>query len=412
MLRTLAVQCMFLGLAIPACAETTRHCQDACEQTLRNEKPPPAPHKILCSDEPALSDVNEVLIGYFGPTDPCAPQGIDMWCAATLAIEQANLEGGYKGLPFRLVPAWSHDPWGSGVKQVVRMAYLDKVWAIIGGIDGPSTHLAEQVVAKAHLTLLSPGSTDRTANLANVPWMFSCLPPDSLQTRPLARTIAACVQRKPLVLVSAVDHDSQLFAVELSKSLRRRQITPAYHFQFKPDERYLADLAETVINVQPDAVVLIADSQQSARLTSIMRKRGLQGPIFGGPCMGQRRFAEKAGNDAEGTIFPLLYLPGENSEDFERTFTARFGNRPDYLAAHTYDAVNLMTTAIRKAGLDRTAIRDAVKALTEWHGVAGTILWDAKGSNSRAVPLGTINAGRLRPLGPIEKTAQSFNASE
>jgi len=398
-----------LSLAVPACAEATGHCQDPCEQPLHCEKPQPAPPDTLCFDEPSLSDINEVLIGYFGPTDPCAPDGVEMWRAASLAIEQANQAGGYKGLPFRLVPAWSSDPWGSGVKQVVRLVYIDKVRAIIGGIDGPSTHLAEQVVAKAHLTLLSPGSTDRTANLANVPWMFSCIPPDSLQARPLARAIAAYVRRKPFVLVSAVDHDSQLFAVELSKSLRGQHIAPAYHFQFKPDEKDLTDLAEKVINIQPDAVVLIADSQQSARLTSIMRKIGLLAPIFGGPCMGKRDFAEKAGNDAEGTIFPLLYLYGEDSEDFERTFAARFGGCPDYLAAHTYDAVNLMVAAIRKAGLDRTAIRVAVKTLTEWRGVAGPILWDSRGSNVRVVPLGTIDAGRLRPLGPTEVAAITYS---
>ena len=125
--------------------------------------------------------------------------------------------------------------------------------------------------------------------------------------------------------------------------------------------------------------------------------------------MGKRDFAEKAGNDAEGTIFPLLYLPGEDSGDFEQIFTARFGSRPDYLAAHTYDAVNLMVAAIRKAGLDRTAIRDAVKTLTEWRGVAGPILWDSRGSNVRAVPLGTIDAGRLRPLGPTEMAAFTYS---
>ena len=32
-----------------------------------------------------------------------------------------------------------------------RIVYQDRVWAIIGGIDGPSAHLAEQVVAKARL---------------------------------------------------------------------------------------------------------------------------------------------------------------------------------------------------------------------------------------------------------------------
>jgi len=362
-------------------------------------------------EEPAPADIDEVLIGYFGPADPCHVQGGGMWCAASLAIEQANLSGGYKGLPFRLVHGWSDNPWGSGVKQVVRMAYVDKVWAVIGGIDGSSTHLAEQVVAKARLTLISPGSTDRTANLANVPWMFSCLPGDNLQTCVLAQAIEAHVQRKPFLLVSAVDHDSHIFAVELTKSLARKQMVPAYHFEFRPDEKNLAGLVQKVINTQTDAVVLIAGSQQSARLTSAMRESGFQGLIFGGPTMGQRDFTKKAGNAAEGAIFPLLYAPGGTSEDFERTFTARFGNRPDYLAAHTYDAVNLLVAAIRKAGLNRTRIRDAVKELSGWQGVAGPILWDSRGSNSRPIVLGTVTSGQLKQLSQIERDPEAFISS-
>ncbi|MGB2861694.1 MAG: hypothetical protein WBC05_00080, partial [Sedimentisphaerales bacterium] len=104
------------------------------------------------------TDVKEVLIGYFGPSTPSDPRGGDMWSAACLAVEQANRAGGYNGLPFRLVAGWSDNPWGSGVTEVTRMAYVHKVWAVIGGIDGPSTHLAEQVVAKARLALLSSAS--------------------------------------------------------------------------------------------------------------------------------------------------------------------------------------------------------------------------------------------------------------
>ncbi|MHC5142767.1 MAG: hypothetical protein ACYSOY_04120, partial [Planctomycetota bacterium] len=84
------------------------------------------------------SDVNEVLIGYFGPNDPNHPEGGDMWSAANMAIDQANQKGGYHGINFRLVSAWSDNPWGSGASEVVRMAYVHNVWGIIGGIDGPS----------------------------------------------------------------------------------------------------------------------------------------------------------------------------------------------------------------------------------------------------------------------------------
>jgi branched-chain amino acid transport system substrate-binding protein len=351
-------------------------------------------------------DVKEVLIGYFGPTKSSAPEGGDMWNAACLAVEQANQAGGYNGLPFRLVVGWSDNPWGSGVTEVTRMAYVQKVWAIIGGIDGPSTHLAEQVVAKARLTLLNPASTDKTINLANVPWMFSCLPADHLLAPVLARAIALEIGEKSFLLVSAVDHDSHLFTIELTKSFIQHKLSPSYYFEFKPGQSNYDGLVEEIVRASAHALVLIAADTESARIISAVRQKGFKGIIFGGPCMGRSCFLEQAGDAVEGVIFPLLYTQGKESGSFEQKFTSRFGRRPDYLAAHTYDAVNLLIAAIRKAGLNRVRINDEVRALSPWHGVTGEIRWDPLGSNSRAVELGTVRNGRVRVLSQ-EKSSDS-----
>jgi len=341
------------------------------------------------------TDVKEVLIGYFGPGTACHPQGGDMWNAANLAVEQANRAGGYNGLPFRLVAGWSDNPWGSGVTEVTRMAYVHKVWAVIGGIDGPSTHLAEQVVAKARLTLLSPASTDKTVNLANVPWMFSCLPADHLQAPVLAQAIASEVGDKSFILVSAVDHDSHLFTVELTRSFIRHELAPSYHFEFEPGQSNYDSLVEEIVHTRARALVLIAAARQSSQIISAVRQKGFKGLIFGGPWMGNRSFLEQAGPAAEAVVFPLLYTHGKESNSFDEKFTARFGKQPDYLATHTYDAVNLLIAAIRKAGLNRARIRDAVSELSPWNGVTGTIKWDSLGGNNRAVRLGTVRDGRV-----------------
>jgi branched-chain amino acid transport system substrate-binding protein len=340
------------------------------------------------------ADVREVLIGYFGPNEPSDPRGGDMWNAASLAIEQANHAGGYNGLPFRLVAGWSDNLWGSGITEVTRMAYVHKVWAVIGGIDGPSTHLAEQVVAKARLILLNPASTDKTVNLANVPWMFSCLPADHLQAPVLARAIASQVSDESFILVSAVDHDSHLFTVELKKAFARHKLTPSYHYEFKPGQKNIDELVEKIVHAENHSLVVIADATDSAQIVSAVRQKGFHGHIFGGPSMGQRSFIERSGNAADSVIFPLLYKPGKESSSFEKEFTARFGKQPDYLAAHTYDAVNILIATIRKAGLNRALIRDAVSKLSPWKGVTGTIRWDTLGSNNRAVHLGMVRDGR------------------
>ncbi len=366
-------------------------------------------------------DVKEVAIGYFGPSTAAGPDGGDMWNAACLAIEEVNQAGGYKGLPFRLVAGWAENPWGSGVTQVTRMVYVHNVWAIIGGIDGPSTHLAEQVVAKARLTLLSPVSTDRTANCANVPWMFSCLPQDHLQAPVLAEAIAALrlgsepalsfpkgqasVGGKPFVLVSAVDHDSHLFTVELARHFAQHRLAPVYHYEFDPRKADITELANRIADTRADVLVVVAGGEASANLIHAVREKGFAGPVFGGPCMGRRSFIEEAGKAAEGVVFPLLYAGSTRSktrlpdgQGFEEKFTVRFGKQPDYLAAHTYDAVNLLVAAIRKAGLNRVRICDALRELSPWHGVTGSIQWDGLGSNCRRVALGTIKSGRVLPV--------------
>ena len=392
-----SLACILLPLSFVAWAANTQPEKETSRRPFFDARKRQANYEGPGREKSPPTDVNEILIGYFGPSTPSHPQAGEMWRAACLAIEQANRAGGYRGLPFRLVAAWSENPWGSGVKHVVRMAYIDKVWAIIGGIDGPSTHLAEQVVAKARLTLLNPASTDKTINLANVPWMFSCIPADHLQAPALADAISLYAGPKHFLLVSATDHDSHVLTVELKKSFTRRQIAPSHHFEFERRNQDYTKLAEKIMSTNVDTLVLIAGARDSARLISAVRKKGFKGYIFGGPSMGRRRFLSEAGRASEGVIFPLLYTPAKHSDSFEKQFASRFGAPPDYRAAYTYDAVNLLVAAIRKAGLNRARIRDLVRELSPFSGVTGTIKWDKLGANSQPVRLGAISAGRVIP---------------
>ncbi|MHC4643647.1 MAG: ABC transporter substrate-binding protein, partial [Planctomycetota bacterium] len=207
--------------------------------------------------------------------------------------------------------------------------------------------------------------------------------------------IASRIGHKRFLLVSAVDHDSHLFTVELARSFGQHKLVPSYHFEFEPEEKDFTELAEKIVETKVHALVLIAGAEQSAHIISAIRERNFTGPIFGGPCMGRRSFLGEADKAAEGVIFPSLYTPRKNSDSFEQKFTSRFGYQPDYLAAHTYDTVNLLVAAIRKGGLNRARIRDAVRELSPWAGVTGAVKWDTLGGNSRDVQLGTVRAGRV-----------------
>jgi ABC-type branched-subunit amino acid transport system substrate-binding protein len=344
----------------------------------------------------------EVRIGYFGPGDPADPEGGEAWLAAGMAVAEANAAGGYQGKPFRLVAAWSQDPWKSGAARLARLVYDDQVWAVVGGIDGASTHLAEQVAVKARLTLLNPFSTDKTVNRANVPWIFSCVPGDDLLAPILADEIATRAGGKPLVIVSADGHDARVFTQELARYLAKFHVLPRLQFECKEPAADAAELASRIGRSGAESVVLAAGAADSARWVRALRDAGYQGLVFGGPAMGRSRFAREAGAAAEGVLFPLLFEPGAASAEFTANFSRCRGTPPDYAAAHAYDAVRRIVAAIRKAGLNRARIQDAVRAQSPWDGVAGAAAWDNLGGLVRTARIGTIKRGRTMPAGPGE----------
>ncbi len=359
------------------------------------------------SQKLAPESIAEVRIGYFGPSDPNDPQYGAMWRSALAAVERANRNGGFHGKPFRLIPAWSKDPWGTGVKKLTQLVYEQQVWAIVGGVDGPTTHLAEQVVAKARLPLISPVSTDKTVNLANVPWMFSIAPGDHLIAHAMAPQIAQSVGQKPFVLIAANDHDSFLLTRELRKSLAHLRVVPAYQFEFKPgpgqpnDDQRAPDAVDTIIkkslSAKPVAVVVIAAVDDSVRLVCGLRRAGFDGCIFGGPSFARQRFVKQVGTRVGNTRFPLL-AHGPAPAALAEPASNPLSRNDDFTARLTYDAVQLTITAIRRAGLSRTAIGREIRKLSPWQGTAGRVQWDGLGSNTRAVTIGTIRDQRLVPL--------------
>jgi len=336
----------------------------------------------------------EIRIGYFGPSDPAHPLYGNLWRAAERAIADANRRGGYAGKPYRLLPVWSENPWGSGVKQLTQLVYRDRVWALVGGVDGPTTHLAEQVVVKARLALVSPVSTDKTVNLTNVAWMFSLAPHDRLVAEALSAELAqrAAAAARRLVLVTTNDHDAYLLTRELRRALAEHRVLVQHQFEYAPQSRASDALVRECLAAQPDEVLVIANPLDSLDLVRALRQAGFPGRIYGGPAFGRAPFVRQVGDAAGELVFPQLHAPQSPAE------VASSDGCDDYAALQTYDAVQLVTAAIEQAGLNRVAIGQALRDLSPLVGQSGRIEWDAPGSNSRRPTLATLVDGRLTPL--------------
>jgi branched-chain amino acid transport system substrate-binding protein len=339
--------------------------------------------------------LTEIRLGYFGPAAPQHPLYGRMWQAAERAIDEANQRGGFAGKPFRLVSAWSENPWGSGVKQITQLVYQDHVWAIIGGVDAMTTHLAEQVVVKARLALVSPVSTDKTVNLTNVPWMFSLSPNDRALSDVLVADMVRRGRERRLALITTNDHDAFLLTRELRQALANRQMVVNQQFEYQPQSQAVEPLVRECLAGQPDDVLLVANAQDSLQLVRAVRQAGFTGCIFGGPALGRDVFVQQIGDAAGMLVFPRIDEPAAPAQASITSSTASSDLEGDYAALQAYDAVNIAIAAIEKAGLSRVEIARAIRQLTPIAGRSGRIEWSAPGGNARRPTLATLVDGHL-----------------
>jgi branched-chain amino acid transport system substrate-binding protein len=342
-------------------------------------------------------DVAEVVLGWFGPAEPDHPEGGDFWRGATLALEEENRAGGYEGKPFRLLAAWSDSPWAAGIADVTRLVYDRGVWALLGAISGASTHLAEQVALKSWVSLVSAGSTDDTTNEGHVPWLFSCLPSDGAQAPVLVDALESAGAGEDFVVAAAAEHDAHATLVAIQRELAARRLTPRTVVEFDTTDLEAASLARHLVEHRPGAVLVLAPAGPAGRVVAALRRAGFRGTVLGGATLARTAFVGAAGSAAEGVVVPRLWEPSAEWDRFTRTYEARWGEPPDYAAGQAYDSVRLVADAVRRAGLNRARIRDALRALSPWTGVTGVVRWDAVGRNRRPVGIARWAGERLVP---------------
>ena len=352
-------------------------------------------------DEP--EGLDGVRLGLSAPTQgPRATAGRSLRRGAELAITEANGEGGFRGLPFVLVHRPDDQIWGSA-REVVALAYSDQVWAVLGGVGEQSSHIAQQVVAKAQLPLILVASSSSSLTRINIPWTFRLMPSDQHMAELLANYLIRQLGCRSLVGLAADTPDHRLRALELEKAARRLEAPLRLNLRFPPGIENTTPQLALIESSGADAVVVFADADDAARLVLRMRARAMHQVLAGGPELASPAFLERAGEHAEGTIVVTgrdMWRDDPMLAAFNERYGDRYNEPADELAAAAYDATRMVIAAIRKAGLNRARIRDAMAAAGETDGVGGPITFDGSGANATPPLLAEVRGGRFVTLPP------------
>jgi branched-chain amino acid transport system substrate-binding protein len=326
--------------------------------------------------------LQEIRLGFFVTEDSADPVGGPMLNAATLALEAANSRGGFQGVPFRLVIRWASDPWGAGSKEVIKLVYQDSVWALIGSLDGKATHVAEQVITKAWVPLISPVSADPTLTYIRIPWIFRLPPNDQVQAQVILERGIEALSLQRVGLITSTDHDGRIFAERMVRAMTRKNIPPVFHFQVPLSNVTFNHIVDRVAQFNPAGVIMRLPRAKTLEILSCFQNNAVDIPILIPWIPGL--LEEDLTKQYDGDILyvqPFTETGNPAYAVFAKVYEERYGIPPTPCAAYTYDAVNLLVQSLQTSGLNRASLRNSIELNDNYQGVTGIISWDNGGGN-------------------------------
>lgn len=377
-------------------------------------------------EKTAPKDLKEVRIGFLGPltTSVLVPQGIQMLQGATLAVEEANKKGGYKGLPFKVMPHNDAGLWGAAANEVVKMDD-EKVWAFLGSIDDIVSHVALRAALKLEIYMVCTGDPDPTFTETNIPWQCRVITDDRQSGYALVNYIHKKKGHKRVAMIRVNGRYGRVGVKEYADAASRLGFPFVIEERFDDGETDFKSQIERVKKTNPDAILLWGNAKESALILQQVRAAGLKQPVFGSDRMVNPEFLKIAGPLAEGIVTTCQYNP--NSSDpkylaFKANYIKRFKQDPDVFAAHAYDGMSIIIDAIKKVGLNRVLIRDVIAGLKEFQnypGVTGKIVFDHSWNDVSDIFMAEVRNGKFEftpaphmeaapKSGTVKKTTNSY----
>jgi len=328
-----------------------------------------------------------------------------------MMADELNAAGGIAGQKIEVIVKDSGGSPEKAVSFAKQLIEEEKVLAILGPSTSGETMQIKGICEEAKTLLISCAAAEVIVNPV-AKWVFKTPQKDS-------DAVLKIFQHMKKAGISKIGVLSSNTGFGKAGKEQIEKLAPANGIQIAASEVYdkaATDLSAEVTKVKAAGVQAIVNwSIEPAQALVIKNARqiGLTIPIYQSHGFGNIGYAKAAGAAAEGVIFPagrLLVADGladghpqkKLLQSYKQSYEAKFKEDVSTFGGHGYDAMLLLTEAIKKAGsTDKAKVRDALEQLTGLVGTAGVFKLsptDHNGLDIEAFELLTVKDGRFTVL--------------
>src|SRR5271157_5593175 len=357
---------------------------------------------------PEIAASKTVNIGFLGPLENNyeAPYGQAMLHGAQLAIEEANARGGYgasatsHGRPYDLKVHNDSAQWGASSTEAVKMLFDEHVVAVLGSVDGASTHIMLRVSLKLEFPIMDTGTTDPTVTETRIPWLMHTFPDDRQQGYTMADYVFKQLKLKKIGVFRTQTRYARIGVEKFFDEAKRMGRVPPLEVKFDRGDHDFSTQLRMLQNAHIEGLVIWGEAPDAARILKQMREMGMKQPVFGSSRMAYPALLESAGSAAEGVVTTAPLDPTRTDaqwQEFRKRYQAEFHMEPDAYAAYAYDGMNILIGAIEKKGLNRGRIMDGLREYygKSYDGAAEREEFDYTLNNIAPLALAKVEGGKF-----------------
>jgi len=360
------------------------------------------------------ANAQEILLGnLFAGAGPFATLARTNEIAAQMAVEEINAAGGIAGKKLRLI---SFDTAGKPDQAVVgvrKLAEDDKVMAIIGPFSSGECRVAFPAGERTGLVMMSMASsapklaepfTYGLRNTSDEGYMF----------RHVMKTLQ---DKKYAIATGAVAYATDDVISKTMGEVVLPNIMKAAGTEVKASVTFQTqafDLSAQVSQLKATPTDLIgigAGPEAAVRLAQELRRQGHAGRLVAGSTIADSELASRMGANGNGTTIPTTFYSGisDKAKRFEDEFVKRAKaagierSAASQFDAAAYDIVLFYAYAMKegkvtgdpaKLAVERTAIRDVLRAMPPYPALEGPISFGKNGDALKPVYIIEMQDGK------------------
>ncbi|NRD80170.1 branched-chain amino acid ABC transporter substrate-binding protein [Bacillus sp. BRMEA1] len=323
-----------------------------------------------------------------------ATQGEAIKLGAQLAIEEKKGQFAKKGFDLEFVPYDDQADPKKGVANAQLIASDNKILAIVGHLNSGVAIPSSEIYEKYGIAMVSPANTATAVTDRGLKVTDRLVARDDFQGPAGAQFAVKTLKAKKIFIIQ----DKTAYGTGLADAFREAAESMGAQIVgyegITVGEKDFNGVLNEVADKKPDMIYFGGLYAEGGLLLKQAHDKGIDIPFMGGDGLDSSSFVEIAGDAVKNAY--LTSVAGDvtktaEGKKFSEEYKSKFNKNIEGYSAYAYDSTGVILKAIETV-IDknngklptRDQVRDAIREISDYQGIATKVGFDSKGDNKYA----------------------------